>query len=211
MFDALPNLPAARRWRQQAHPAPIVVALIQAADGRFLLIRRSGAPYAGQWALVGGKWEFGETLPQAIVREVAEETGLAARFVALRGLVSERVVAAADMPAATSALSAAPSAAAAHFLLFVCQVTAVGEAREQAEGAVAWFTRPEIDDLHAAGAIIPSDYAMLARFGAAETAVAHVEADMRAPIGPGAVGETVLVRFEGVAGERGSRGAEEHN
>jgi 8-oxo-dGTP diphosphatase len=41
-----------------------------------LLVRRAKAPLAGEWSLPGGAVELGETLEEAIVREVAEETGL---------------------------------------------------------------------------------------------------------------------------------------
>jgi 8-oxo-dGTP diphosphatase len=41
-----------------------------------LLVRRSKAPLAGEWSLPGGAVELGETLEEAIIREVAEETGL---------------------------------------------------------------------------------------------------------------------------------------
>lgn len=41
-----------------------------------LLVRRAKAPLAGEWSLPGGAVELGETLEQAIIREVAEETGL---------------------------------------------------------------------------------------------------------------------------------------
>jgi 8-oxo-dGTP diphosphatase len=46
-------------------------------DGRVLLIRRGKEPLRGRWVVPGGTVELGETLEEAIVREVAEETGLA--------------------------------------------------------------------------------------------------------------------------------------
>ena len=46
-------------------------------DGaQVLLIKRGHAPLKGQWSLPGGGVEIGETLEQAIAREVLEETGL---------------------------------------------------------------------------------------------------------------------------------------
>lgn len=46
------------------------------ADGRFLVGRRSGAHGAGTWAPPGGHVEWMETVQDAAIREVAEETGL---------------------------------------------------------------------------------------------------------------------------------------
>jgi 8-oxo-dGTP diphosphatase len=48
-----------------------------AIDGeRLLLIRRATPPEAGRWSLPGGRVDRGETMAEAVVREVREETGL---------------------------------------------------------------------------------------------------------------------------------------
>ena len=43
---------------------------------KVLLVKRKNPPRAGEWALPGGKQEWGETIMAAAVREVREETGL---------------------------------------------------------------------------------------------------------------------------------------
>ena len=43
---------------------------------RVLFVQRAKAPYEGSWSLPGGRVEPGETLEQAVRREVLEETGL---------------------------------------------------------------------------------------------------------------------------------------
>jgi len=48
-------------------------------EGRVLLIRRGKEPLRGRWVVPGGTVELGETLEQALVREVEEETGLIVR------------------------------------------------------------------------------------------------------------------------------------
>jgi mutator protein MutT len=45
-------------------------------EGKVLLIRRGKEPLRGRWVVPGGTVEVGETLEQALVREVQEETGL---------------------------------------------------------------------------------------------------------------------------------------
>jgi len=56
-------------------PEVCVGAIILRLD-ELLLIRRGHGPAAGEWSLPGGHLESGETLAEAVVREVAEETGL---------------------------------------------------------------------------------------------------------------------------------------
>lgn len=53
-----------------------VGAVIIVDRGRVLLIRRRFEPLAGQWSLPGGVLELGETLHDAVRREVREETAL---------------------------------------------------------------------------------------------------------------------------------------
>jgi 8-oxo-dGTP diphosphatase len=45
-------------------------------DGRVLIVRRGRPPAHGLYTLPGGGVELGETLEEAIIREVREETGL---------------------------------------------------------------------------------------------------------------------------------------
>jgi 8-oxo-dGTP diphosphatase len=54
-------------------------------DERILVVRRARAPALGVYTLPGGVVELGETLAEAVIREVREETGLAIAPVALAG------------------------------------------------------------------------------------------------------------------------------
>lgn len=44
--------------------------------GAVLLVRRANEPGRGRWSVPGGRVEAGETDHHAVIREVAEETGL---------------------------------------------------------------------------------------------------------------------------------------
>jgi 8-oxo-dGTP diphosphatase len=57
-------------------PEIAAVGAIAVRDGALLLIRRGHAPSRGRWSLPGGRVEPGETAREALVREMAEETGL---------------------------------------------------------------------------------------------------------------------------------------
>lgn len=114
--------------------------------GQLLLLRRNAAPYAGLWGLVGGKVEFGEQIGAAAERETGEETGLAARFVRIAGVVNETLT--------------SDGRVTDHFTLYVCELhSAEGDPQESPEGALSWFTEAEL--LERRPDIIPTDYRMI--------------------------------------------------
>lgn len=57
-------------------------------EGKLVAVRRRYDPFRGRYALPGGMVEYGETLEEAVVREVQEETGLETRVVSLVGVYS---------------------------------------------------------------------------------------------------------------------------
>jgi ADP-ribose pyrophosphatase YjhB (NUDIX family) len=63
------------------NPLPVAIALLPVAENTgtgLLVIRRSIQPRRGLIALPGGFIDHGETWQQAVVRELAEETGITA-------------------------------------------------------------------------------------------------------------------------------------
>ncbi len=52
-----------------------------------LLIRRGKPPRLGEWSLPGGRIEWGETAAEAALRELREETGVAAELLGLLDVV----------------------------------------------------------------------------------------------------------------------------
>ena len=72
-------------------PVLAVAAVVFDHEDRLLLVRRAKEPSLGAWSIPGGAVELGETLQEATVREVLEETGVQADPIDLITFV-ERIV-----------------------------------------------------------------------------------------------------------------------
>jgi 8-oxo-dGTP diphosphatase len=66
-----------------------VDAIITDFNGKIIFIRRKNPPYKGSWAFPGGFVEYGETVEEAVLREVKEETGVIIEINKLLGVYSD--------------------------------------------------------------------------------------------------------------------------
>lgn len=125
-------------------------------EGRFLLVQRGQAPALGLYAFPGGRVEKGETLEDAVRREVIEETG--ALLSDVRHLV--------DLELASEIKSGH-----IEFILSVHKADfAGGEVVAGDDADVAsWFTIEEMADLPLAGSVLE-----IARQIVTETPSGHV-------------------------------------
>jgi 8-oxo-dGTP diphosphatase len=57
----------------------VAVGGVVIKEDRVLLVRRGKPPSEGEWAIPGGSVELGETLQEAVQREILEETGITIR------------------------------------------------------------------------------------------------------------------------------------
>jgi 8-oxo-dGTP diphosphatase len=118
--------------------APVVaVGGVAVVDERILMVRRGHGPAAGTWSVPGGRVELGETLHEAVVREVAEETGIHVVVERFLGW-AERIDLDAGNPTAH------------HYVLLDFAVTPldVGEHPSAGDDAAeaAWIPLDELDD-----------------------------------------------------------------
>lgn len=74
--------------KQYKNPSLTVDGIITDED-RILLIKRRNPPFQGRYALPGGFVEYGETVEEAVVREIEEETGLRTAIDRLVGVYSD--------------------------------------------------------------------------------------------------------------------------
>lgn len=68
-----------RMGKETKKQSPVIIGVgivVQREDGRILMKKRKGSHGEGEWALFGGRVEFGETFEQAALRELKEEAGI---------------------------------------------------------------------------------------------------------------------------------------
>ena len=119
-----------------AHRPQAGVSVCVVRDGRALLAQRSRQPLRGLWSLPGGHIEWGETLHQAALRELAEETAVEAD---IRMLLDSVDVIQRDPAGAVQY----------HYVLTTFgALWRAGEARAGSDAAaVCWAASDELDDL----------------------------------------------------------------
>ncbi len=115
---------------------PGVGAIILDEDGRILLERRSDL---GLWGLPGGWMDIGESAEGAVVREVAEETGLVVEVERLVGVHSDP---------RKGAITAYPSGHVVHFVVVVFECRRLsGELQISHESTdLAYFAADELPE-----------------------------------------------------------------
>lgn len=103
--------------------------------GPILLVERGGEPLKGYWSLPGGLVESGETLDQAVRREILEETGLEIEPVEMFG-VFERL------------MRDRRGRAEYHYLLldYICRVTGGNLRAGDDVASVAWVRREQLGE-----------------------------------------------------------------
>ena len=87
----LQEMNAFQKGRRYPRFPRVGVAGVVVQDNKVLVIKRGTPPGKGEWNLPGGLVEVGETLEEALKREVREETGLK---VSIEGflLASDRII-----------------------------------------------------------------------------------------------------------------------
>lgn len=102
----------------------VAVGCLIVSDNKVLLVKRKNPPNEGLWAIPGGKVEYGETIEDALKREIKEETGLeisVGELISIVQIIAEGyhyVILDFECKPVGGILSAASDAAAAEYIPF---------------------------------------------------------------------------------------------
>ncbi len=142
----------------EKRPVPIIIVMItQKGDERILMIKRNYYPYKGYWSMIGGKLEGNESVREAVLREVREETGLEAEFLGIKSVIHERLM--------ENGISNFTS------VIFFCHAEVGGEDVIQShEGELEWFRPDGLDGLR----MVHSDKWMIENLSEKSIEVPHV-------------------------------------
>ena len=72
------------------NPLPAVAALVLNEEKKLLLVKRAVEPAKGKWCLPGGFIEIDESIEEAVLRELREETGIEGTIKGLVDFFSQR-------------------------------------------------------------------------------------------------------------------------
>ena len=72
------------------NPVPAVAALVMNHNNQLLLVKRGVEPAKGMWCLPGGFLEIDESIEEAVLRELEEETGIQGEIGRLVDFFSQR-------------------------------------------------------------------------------------------------------------------------
>ncbi len=135
------------------YPVPIVRAIVPDPEGRILLLKRDDTAHGlGGWCLPGGKIDLGQTMEEALARELAEETELR--------------LAAAEFLMVQDSLPPGPGGMHCINIYFVCR--AEGETRLNRESSqLAWVGSGDLDRYRI---VFRNDEAIRRHFGRAGSA-----------------------------------------
>lgn len=143
--------------QQETGVLPVVLAVIL-NKGNVLMLKRKKRPYQGYWALPGGKLRLQESIPDAALRHVKEETGLDCEFSHAASVIHERVHEKNTYKHA--------------FIIFLTvlkpKTTTI---KEGDEGKLEWFPLKTLQETR----IIPSDYYMLKEYIKEKTSINQVK------------------------------------
>jgi ADP-ribose pyrophosphatase YjhB (NUDIX family) len=109
----------------------VAVGGIAVVEGALLMVQRANPPDRGHWTVPGGRVEVGESVTEAVVRELWEETALAVRCGALVGWAERR-------------------GDGYHYVILDFEVTTMDRGAPRAGSdaeAVAWVPLAEVGDL----------------------------------------------------------------